>query len=322
MQNLLDVTVVVPTNRSLLHVEKSLLNIRQIALAMNAKLVVSDNRGDAAKTARLSAEFGESYYISPEQEASGNFDFALSKVSSRFLWALHDDDWVFDLGGKIPTQLPPGFVGICPTIILSSPATGIYGIRNFDLCHDDPLTRLRNYGAQSGGANSILFTIWETDLLRNIAATAIFHPCPAGYQDWAIGQAMLAEGKVISTDKFGYRYNNNNWFGPPAAIQEEIENLMRRADLPLELAGHMTELRVLDLVAFFGRKVGYHLSLQDRYSILHNIASDFFANYQPDRLPTYISQILETIRKIDPVTGDRYQTYLEKALGGNSIGAA
>jgi hypothetical protein len=134
-----------------------------------------------------------------------------------------------------------------------------------------------------------------------------------------MAQAMLAEGKVMSVDKFGYRYNNNNWFGPPASIRAEIEGLMRRAQLPPQLADHMTPLRLLDLVCFFGRRNGYRLSLSRRYEVLNSILADLITDYKSDQLSDYINHVLDVIRRIDHETGNRYQTFVEQALGGHGV---
>ncbi len=314
MKNHMDMSIIVPTNRPLGKVESSLLNMCGLAASLGAEVIVSDNRGDELKTRALRSMFGGSYYVSPEPESVGNHSFAMSKSKTRFSWLLHDDDWISDLGGSLPCSIPDDFVGICPTIILASPPTGVYGIRNFDLCHDDPLARIRAYGAQSNGANSLFFAIWETELAQNIAIVNKLHPCPAGYQDWAMIQAMLAEGKVLSIDKLGYRYNNNNWYGPDAAVQEEIQSLMRRAHLPIELAERMGELRVLDLVCFLGRGRGYKQPISERYHVLNDILSKLITNYQGDQIAVYIDQILDRIRQLDPDAGNRYQRYIEQSL--------
>jgi hypothetical protein len=184
------------------------------------------------------------------------FFYALRKSSKRFTWSLHDDDWVFDLGGAFPKRLPSDCVGISPILLLTSPAHGVYGFRNFDLCQSEPIDRIKAYASQSAGANSLLFAIWETDLLQNLYQALETHPCHAGYQDWTFVKACLAEGKIISSDRFGYKYNNNNWYGPPASNLEELEDLMRRADLPVELAQKLGLLNIIDLICLFGRNRG------------------------------------------------------------------
>ena len=315
MKNTHDLSIIVLTNRPLNKVAVTIANIAKISDSSDARLIISDNSGEPLKAVVLEKEYGDSYHISPEPEAVGNVRFATSKCSTRFLWNLHDDDWVFELDGAMPKHIPPEYVGMCPIILLSSAAQGVYGFRNFDLCQGDPVARIDAYVSQSeSAANSLEFAIWETGLLRNITRIMELHPCPAGYQDWSIRKAMLAEGKVLSIDRFGYKYNNNNWFGPGPAILNEIESLMRRSQLPIILAKHMNELTFIDLVCLFGRNQGYRLSLGDRRVVLDTLLSRIVSDYKPQVLGDYLNHLLEFIRRIDYQTGERYQAYVEKAI--------
>ena len=169
MQNKLEISFVVPTNRPLAEVEDNIHNISRIASSADAQLIISDNRNDPVKREVLSKEFGANYYASPEPEAQGNNHFAIKKCTKRFSWHLHDDDWIFDLGGQLPTEIPDDYVAVCPIIMLFNPAQGAYALRNFDLAHNDPIARINAYASQSGGANSLLFAIWETELYNNIS---------------------------------------------------------------------------------------------------------------------------------------------------------
>jgi hypothetical protein len=81
----------------------------------------------------------------------------------------------------------------------------------------------------------------------------------------------------------------------------------------------MTPLRLLDLVCFFGRRNGYRLSLSRRYEVLNGMLADLITDYKSDKLSDYINHILDVIRRIDHETGNRYQTYVEQALGGNGV---
>lgn len=315
MKNVSDLTLAVTTHGDLVKVESRIKQIARVAKSIDAKLIISDNAGNTRKTESLKKEYADSYYVSTGLEASENYRFALSKCSTRFMGHLHDDDWVFELDGMLPKHVPAEYIGICPVIVLSSAAQGVYGFRNFDLCQDDPIARISAYVSQSeGAANSLEFAIWETGLIRNIDNVIKFHPCQAGYQDWSIRKAMLAEGKVLSFDKFGYKYNNNNWFGPGTAILQEIESLLRRCQLPVILAKHMNELTFIDLICLFGRHEGYRLSQGHRRVILDSLLSSMVTEYKPEELGSYLGQLLEFIRKIDSETGDRYQTYVEKAI--------
>ncbi len=304
-----------PTNRSIELVHGTIRNIKNIATTIEADLIISDNRGDAKKSAVLSNEFGSSYFISSEPEAAGNFLYALRQSSKRFTWSLHDDDWVFDLGGAFPKRLPSDYVGICPIILLTSPAHGIYGVRNFDLCQSEPMDRIKAYALQAAGANSLLFAIWETDLLQNLCNALETHPCQSGYQDWTFVKACLAEGKVISSDRFGYKYNNNNWYGPPASNLEEIEALMRRADLPVELAQKLDLLNIIDLICLFGRNHGYRATIENRLTVLDAILVNKISGYRRESLIDYLGQYLEFIRRLSYQAGERYQSYVETVIG-------
>ena len=316
-----NISIIVPTNRSIELVHGTIRNIKNIATTIEAELIVSDNRGDAKKSNVLSNELGGSYFKSPESGAVGNFFYALRKSSKRFTWSLHDDDWVFDLGGAFPKRLPSDCVGICPIILLTSPAHGIYGVRNFDLCQIEPTDRIKAYASQSAGANSLLFAIWETDLLQNLYQALETHPCHAGYQDWTFVKACLAEGKVISSDRFGYKYNNNNWYGPPASNLEELEDLMRRADLPVELAQKLGLLNIIDLICLFGRNRGYRATIENRLTILDAILVDQISGYKREFLMDYLGQSIEFIRRLSCQAGERYQIYVETVLGTTKIGS-
>ena len=255
-------TLAIPSNRDLAAVEENLLNLIRISERKKCRLVVSDNSGDVKKQQKLSKILGDDYYRSSEAEATGNWAFALSRVQTDFVGFVADDDWMVSLPASDPTFVPNDYVCMMPQVLVSSPNLGPYSYKNFNLNQETPIDRLSQYAVQSQGANSILYGFWRKDLVENINRVSLKHPCPAGYQDWVVSEAMLAEGKVLTLGSFLYCYNNNNWFGPEDAIKGEFQSLLRRADLPPELADLETRLRLIDFVCFFGRSEGYLLPLE------------------------------------------------------------
>ena len=307
-------TLAIPTNRGLAAVEENLLNVIRISGKKKCKLVVSDNSGDGEKQQRLSKILGDAYHLSGEAEGAGNWAFALSKVQTDFVGFVADDDWLVDLPEADPKIVPNDYVCMMPQVLISAPNLGPYSYKNFNLNQESPFARLELYAVQSAGANSILYGFWRKDLLENMYRISLKHPCPAGYQDWVISEAMLAEGKVLSLGSLLYCYNNNNWFGPQDAIKGELQQLLRRADLPPALADLDGYLRIIDLVCFFARSEGYRLPLEARMEILSDRLSQLSSSLEIDLLGKVVNAALNAIEKVSEEAKQRYSRYIEQSV--------
>jgi predicted nuclease with TOPRIM domain len=303
-------SIVIPTNRSLQQVQKNLILAKQVAQSKGVRLCVSDNSGQADKRDFCRTHFQDQLTIRDSCEATDNWRTALKHVDSNFMGFMADDDVIIDLGTDLPTTLPNAYVGACPVILLKSPDKGFYAHRNFDLCQSDPLERIIQYSKQADGANSLLYSFWDTELFKNVETVTARHPCSAGYQDWVIVQAMLAEGKVLGLDSIGYVYNNNNWFGPEAAITEEITRLLVRADLPAELGSMMPLLRIIDLVCYFGRNNGFNLSVDDRIKLRNQLIRGAAGSKNDLDIPAVLEKILGDIKTISQDAYSRYVNYI------------
>ena len=223
-------------------------------------MIVSDNSGDEEKTKSALEIFESEYINSPFNEAIGNWSYGLGHVDTPFVGFMADDDWLLTLPSTLPDTLPEDYVGISPVMLISSPDRGIIGTRSYSLIQSDIEQRLTEFDKQSSGLNALLYGYWQTELFQNIFEVNETHPCPAGYQDWVMVTAMVAEGKIMPTEAVMYNYKNDNWFGPKPLIDQEFERLLVRSDLPSALVEHQVELRVIDLVCFFGRAKGYRLT--------------------------------------------------------------
>lgn len=305
-------SIVIPTNRPLQQVQRNLILAKQVAQNKSMRLCVSDNSGQPDKRDFCRTHFKDRLTIRDSCEAIDNWRTALEHVDSNFMGFMADDDAIIDLGADLPTTLPHTYIGACPVILLKSPDKGFYAHRNFDLCQSDPLERIIQYSKQADGANSLLYSFWDTDLFKNVEAVTAIHPCSAGYQDWVVVQAMLAEGKVLGLDGIGYVYNNNNWFGPQAAIAEEISRLLVRADLPEALGSFMPLLRIIDLTCYFGRRNGFNLSIDDRIKLRNQLIRSVARSNSDLDIPNVLEKILGEIKTISHDAYSRYLNYISE----------
>lgn len=309
-----NVTLVVPSNRRLPAVERSLINTYRIARDKGCSFIVCDNSGSAEKKRHLSKLFGSSYIESPEADAMGNWALGLSKVTTEFVGFVADDDWIVELPDKTPSSIPADYVCIAPQSILSSPNLGPYRLANLSLYHDDHTERVKQYEVTCGGANTLLYGFWRKDLLMNIYEVNSNHPCHAGYSDWVAVMAMLAEGKVLTIASLLYYYRNDNWFGPPAALHEEFCSLLQRAELPSELVSLQPYLRVIDMACYFVRRIGYRQTLEARIKLFNDRMSALVSSYEKGQASTYLDASLEKIGDISREAKNRYEAYIDATL--------
>ena len=313
------ITIVVPTNRKLTDVETSLRNLKHVSEQSGFTIVVSDNSKDEDKQATLHQIFGNDYFESEFDEAIGNWSFGLSQVRTEFVGFMADDDWVFSLPGSLPQKLPEEYVGISPVFLNSSPDLGYQSVRNFSLVQSVVTDRMAAHSSQTQGLNNLLYAYWRTDLFRNISKVNQAHPCGAGYQDWVMVMAMVAEGKVLPTLSLMYNYRNDNWFGPKPLIDEEFARLLERCDLPKELADQQGALRVLDLICFFGRADGYRLTEVDRLSVLDSQLKELIGSYSRALLPDLITACLDAVDNVSHEAYLRYKSYVHASLTGGGL---
>ena len=115
------------------------------------------------------------------------------------------------------------------------------------------IDRVNSYFTQNGGANTSLFSFFESKLLKTYYdEMRSLHPYNGGYSDWAWVLGLISTGPLISNPSLLYLYNNRNW-----STNEDIErNTVRTftdAGLPKEAAFVLPLLLALDSLGMICR---------------------------------------------------------------------
>ena len=202
-----------------------------------------------------------------------------------------------------------------PQYLITRDTNKVVDVVGYNLEQNSPIDRLVSFVKESRGTNALIYAFWKTELYRNIAEVTKHHP--STYNDWIISASLVCEGKVFTDNSLCYKYNTANW-QTNEDINVSIERLLEKSHLPTKLANHVsTELRVIDIVAFFGRKIGYKLTLSMRKSLINRQLEEIIVGYEPNHLQSYLEQCLEVIHKISPEAGDRYRSYVEMCVDTN-----
>lgn len=250
-------SICVPSHGDFSGSKQTLDNLYDLSRLKNIECVVSDNSSDSFKSdfwlSRGDASF--EYIISRNNDAQDNWRCALSHANSDYTVVLSDDDMLHTLPGfdleKI--KIPKGSIGFRPAMALYHESVGIYRLNNFEITDSRAIDRVKAYLKNNGGANTTLFSAYETQLLKSIFnVTLKEHPTKGGYMDWAIVLGLISTGPLLKCPELLYVYNNRNWF----AKEDTDRNVCKTftdVGMPGDCSQILPALQALDSFIFITR---------------------------------------------------------------------
>lgn len=310
---LTDTTIVIPSNRDLSSVVDTMHNVANICAATGMKPLIVDNSNDISKEKYLNSLFKDNYLVSPHPTATANFGFGLKHVTTEYVRFMGDDDWLLLIDKPSENPVSDEYVGRAPQFLITNDANKVTKTLYYDLSQASSLDRLVSFAKQSQGTNMLIFSSWKTELYRSIHQAIKYHP--STYWDWAVSSALVCEGKVFTDSSLCYKYNHINWQTAENS-EASLKQMFAKSDLPIELIKHLNkELRVIDLLVFFGRKTGYNLSLSERKALIHKHFER--PGYEPHQLEKLLESSLSVIHKISREAEARYAAYVDNCLDTN-----
>lgn len=286
-------SICVPSHEKFSGSKQTIDNLYDLSRLNNIECVVSDNSNDALKSNfwcdRVDSSF--KYSISKENNALDNWRYALGHAQSDFTIVLSDDDMLhtlpgFDLG-KI--KIPKGSIGIRPSMALYHESVGIYKLNNFEITDTRAIDRVKTYLKSNGGANTTLFSAYETQSLKRFFNDTLNgHPTSGGYMDWAIVLGLISTGPLLKCQELLYVYNNRNWF-TKEDTDRNIFKTFSDVGLPKDCSQILPVLQALDSFIFITR-VQSPVEAEEKLEAANFIVYTYFASliklFGTDSLPS------------------------------------
>ncbi|MCM2440308.1 hypothetical protein HGO34_11340 [Agrobacterium vitis] len=260
-------SIVVPSRRSLEKSRFSLESALIYAEKLDAVLIVSDNSGDPAKAEWLQGLGARVRYLhSTAEDAIANLVNALNHVETPFLMPFADDDAIYVLDG-VPVgdlfALPPGVIGLRPQTMIWRDDAGVADVVTANLDAETPSERIQQYIDSIGGNNALYYSIYRSQLFAGILK--IFHdhhPTRGAYCDWSFVVTFLCCGKVLHDPALIYCYDLGQW-QTSAVLEASFEALLLQVGLPATARHYHEFLLFLDVHSLLGWR-DLPLAAQDR----------------------------------------------------------
>jgi hypothetical protein len=251
-------SICVPSHASLLDSQETLTNVKDLSRLDGIEVVIGDNSGDLPKRERWAPQSGPKfrYLVSPESGALDNWRFTLGHSEGDFTAVLSDDDVLCPLPGFRPDQIkvPKGAIGIRPAMALFHESVGIYRINQFEITGQRAVDRVKAYFQNNGGANTTLFSAFDTQLLKDIhLQTLANHPTQGGYCDWAIVLGLISTGPLLKCPQLLYVYNNHNWF-TQEDLDKNVPKTFTDVGLPADCSQILPAIQALESFILITRK--------------------------------------------------------------------
>ncbi|MCF1468084.1 hypothetical protein GOZ89_11850 [Agrobacterium vitis] len=249
-------SIVVPSRRSLDLGRFSLESALIAAEKLNAVLIVSDNSGDPAKAEWLQGLGGRVRYLhSTAEDAVANLVNALNHVETPFLMPFADDDAVYVLDGLSAadlSSLPQDVIGVRPQTMMWRDDAGVADVVTTNLDAETPSGRIQQYVNKTGGNNALYYSIFRSQLFTGILKTFnAHHPTRGAYCDWSFVATFLCCGKVLYDPALIYCYDIGQW-NSAAALDASFDALLLQVGLPETARYYHEFLLFLDMHSLFG----------------------------------------------------------------------
>ncbi|WP_075292713.1 hypothetical protein [Pararhizobium arenae] len=250
-------TIYMPSKRSLEGSHQAIESALAYARHVDARLIVSDNSGDAEKRRWLETLSPRLHYVASDAvSAPDNWRPAFGTVETPFLMPMGDDDLIFfreDEKAVDLATLPEDVVGVRPATQIWTLTDGVRHTERFTIDADTPADRLIDYGRKVKGNNSIYYSIFRTRPFLSVMRSFVeHHPTTGGYIDWAICLSLFAAGRVVFDPSFTYRYDLGRW-SRTETLNEAKAKLYTDAGLPADTEKFWGLLLFLDLYVFLHR---------------------------------------------------------------------
>lgn len=260
----------IPSNRKLAACEDSIRSAVELCRRHNIGLYISDNAGDAQKTAALSEIVqgdGLRYVSRAPCGMIENWFDAFNGTDGDFVLMMGDDDKVFSYGTMIDVSaVADDVAGVRPAIMAYLEPRGITSINFSEIRRDKPMERIVEHLKTSNGANLGICSFWRRDILKSIMELHFYaHPTKGTYCDWSLMNGLVSSGKVVKNPMMCYFYDVHNWMGDAVFVQKQVERAFESSGLPGSAAAYATVLNALDSFIYVARKDS-PLSREDRVS--------------------------------------------------------
>lgn len=250
----------IPSNRPYAQSGPSIESAVQFCRLRGYALVVSDNSGDADKAQKLRALMtgeGMTYLETPPCGMMENWTAAYDATAGAdFVLMMGDDDTIHAYGPtKSYTSVPADVAGIRPAIFGYAEGAGILRVTTGEIKSTVPAQRIVEYLNSAKGSNMGIFTFWRRDVFKSVMDLLMGpHPTHGTYCDWAMMNALVSSGRVIADPGSSYYYNFQNWVGPPAHVQAQVEKAYTKAGLPAGASAYERIFNAVDSFIFINRK--------------------------------------------------------------------
>lgn len=247
-------SIVIPSRRPLQTARFALETALIYAKKCNAVMIVSDNSGDAKKAEWL-ASLGPRVrrLDSDAPDAVSNLLHALRAVETPFLMPMGDDDAAFVMDGLAPmslASLPGDVVAVRPQTVTWADERGVTRRATFAFDGETPSARLDAYMRHSGGNNALYYSLYRTDIFRDLwFYFRDYHPTRGAYADWAFVYAFLSCGKFLHDPALLYLYDVAQW-QREEDLNASLNALFTAVGLPLRAADLMMLLTFVDWYGF------------------------------------------------------------------------
>lgn len=283
-------SICVPSHANLDGSHQTLANLKELARLDGIEAVVGDNSGDLAKREHWASSCGPSfrYLVSPESGAVSNWRFTLGHSTGDFTAVLSDDDLLLPLPGFRPEHLdaPKGTIGLRPAMALFHESVGIYRINQFEITAARAIDRVKAYFQNNGGANTTLFSAFETKVLKDLhLQTLANHPTQGGYFDWAMVLGLVSTGPLLKCPQLLYVYNNQNWF-TQQDIERNVPKTFTDVGLPADCAQILPAIQALESFILIAR-VQSPVNAEEKLEAAHYAVDTYFQTLVQQMTPEY-----------------------------------
>jgi hypothetical protein len=332
-----------PSNRGRAASAESIQSAMAVCKKTGIGLAVSDNSQDPEKEKELGptmAEAGLDYIKSPPCGMTENWMRAFNAADGEFVLMMGDDDSMFSVSPPPDfSKLPGDVVGIKPCLFAYTDGAGI-GRVNFaaiqsPAAHDRIVENIK----AANGTNLGIFSFWRRDILKSIMDLLfIHHPTKGTYCDWAVMNALVSSGKVVTDPSLCYFYNLQNWAGTQEHIQAQVERAFTSCGLPAGSSAYALLLNAIDSFIFVNRKdsplpeqergltaifslniylQGYTKNIPADSKHAHageikKLSQKLVGN---DSVPEIFSLFSEIFDAIRPNLGEQYREFYQEAVG-------
>lgn len=243
--------ICIPSNRGLCESSNSFNSAFKYSLNKNVTVSISDNSESIEKFNYYRNTNSEKIIYSARKNSGPNDNWltSLTQVEADFKSILSDDDLIesTDINFELPNFIDSDIIGIRPTMSLATEALGIYNTTNYSITDDTAINRVKSFSYLNQSVTTTYFSFFRSNILSDIIYIQNkFHPTKGGYCDWPILFSIISSGKIISDPGTHITYNNTNWYGDEAFINNNIKKLFIDVDLPESSVIYLPLLSALD----------------------------------------------------------------------------